>query len=368
MGKIVIIGGYSKSLINFRGHLIKDLISAGNQVIAMAPETGVEQEIASLGARFESIPLHRTGTNPVKDLYLLFYLYKRLRSIKPEKVILYTIKPVIYGSLACVLARVPEIFSMITGLGYVFTQVSTNLLARIIRILYGLALKYNKRVFFQNPDDLNLFVTLGLIEEEKSVIINGSGVDLERFYYSEANIKPLSFLLIARLLKDKGIIEFVESAKIIKSKYPSVRFMLLGPTDTNPSAIPLTEVKKWEEEGIIEYLGKKIDVRPYIKNCSVYVLPSYREGTPRSVLEAMAMGRPIITTDTPGCRETVTDGDNGFLVPVKDYVSLAKKMEIFINNTEIINKMGNQSRIIAEEKYDVHKVNRVILREIGLEG
>lgn len=369
MSKIVIISQYSPSLIIFRGDLIRTMVELGHKVICLGPEAGFEQPLQELGADYRQIPLHRTGLNPLKDVKTLFSLRKVLKETKPDIVFSYTVKPIVYGSIAAHMAGVRRMYAMITGLGYVFIgqTFKQRLLTQIVAFLYRRGLKYNQVVFFQNPDDLHLFVSESIVPKTaKPVLVNGSGVNIEKFAFAPPKLSPVAFLLIARLIKDKGILEYVESARLLKQKYPAAKFQLLGPLDINPAAITQEQLERWTKEGIIEYLGKTNDVRPYIAEASVYVLPSYREGTPRSVLEAMSMGRPIITTDAPGCRKTVIDGKNGFLVPVKDVDALKSAMEKFILEPDLISQMGKQSRVIAEEKYDVHKVNRVILQEMGL--
>jgi len=369
LAKIVIISHYAPSLINFRGELIKTFVKLGHHVITLGPEGGFEEDLKALGAEYKQIPLERTGVNPLKDISTILFLVKILREIKPDYVLSYAIKPVIYGSLAASLAGIPNIYSMITGLGYIFTGHSIKQRA-IYNLIYPMlkkALKRNKIIFFQNPDDRKLFRDLYLVSsKQKMIIINGSGVNISYFAYSPAPTQPLSFLLMARLIWDKGIGEYVQAARNLKRRYPFVDFKLLGPFDSNPKAIERSFVEQWASEGIIKYFGETKDVRPYIVNSSVFVLPSYREGTPRSVLEAMSMGRPIITTDAPGCRETVINGVNGFLVPVKDVGALEKAMEKFILQPELIPKFGLASRKIAEEKYDVNKVNKIIIEAMGL--
>ncbi len=370
MAKIVKILNYSPTLINFRGDLIRALVELGHEVICFGPEAGFEQPLQELGADYRQIPLHRTGLNPLKDIKTLFSLRKVLKEIKPDIVFSYTVKPIVYGSIAAHMAGVRQMYAMIEGLGYVFTEqsIKQKILRQLVCFLYRKALKYNRVVFFLNPDDMQLFIESGIVPNAvKPVLINGIGVNIEKFAFAPPKLSPVTFLLIARLIKDKGILEYVESARLLKQKYPDARFQLLGPLDINPVAITQEQLEQWTKEGIIEYLGKTNDVRPYIADASVFVLPSfYREGTPRSVLEAMSMGRPIITTDAPGCKETVIDGRNGFLVPVKDVDTLKSAMEKFILKPDLIVQMGEQSRIIAEEKYDVRKVNRAILQEMGL--
>lgn len=369
MGKIVIISHYAPSLVNFRGDLIKALIHRGHEVICLAPEEGYESHLQEIGAGYKRIPLNRTGLNPLKDVYTLFILRRLLKELKPNIVLSYTVKPIVYGSIAAHRAGVKQIYAMVTGLGYVFVgqSIKQKLLTQMVSFLYRAGLKYNQVVFFQNPDDLQLFIEKRIMPKNvKPILINGSGVNTLRFRFTSPKLSPITFLLVARMIRDKGILEYVEAARQLKKRYPEVKFQLLGPLDINPSALTKNEIEQWHKEGNIEYLGETKDVRPYITESSVFVLPSYREGTPHSVLEAMSIGRPIITTDSPGCRETVQEGVNGYLVPVKDPVALEKAMERFILQPELIPEFGLASRRIAEEKYDVRKVNSTILEEMGL--
>lgn len=369
VAKIIIVAGYARSLINFRGDLIVALVKEGHEVVALAPEGGFAEQLGQLGAQYLSVPMHRTGTNLFQDIHTMVSLIWVIKGLKSDIVLSYTIKPVIYGSLAARVVGIKNIYSMITGLGYAFSgnTIKQQLLAKLLSFLYQQAVRTNKKVYFQNPDDLALFHQVGILpNEEKAVLINGSGVDTKKFAYTHPQLQSVSFLLIARLLWDKGIGEFVEAARQVKLRYPKVCFKIVGPYDHNPNAIQQSEVVKWQAEGIIEYLGETNDVRPYLAEASVYVLPSYREGTPRSVLEAMAMGRPVITTDAPGCRETVVNGSNGFLVPIKDSQMLAAAMERFILNPALISVMGKKSREMAVKKYDVHKVNYSIMQGMGL--
>ena len=371
MASIIIVGGYAPSLVNFRGELIKRFVSLGHQVIACAPDASEETIITlkEMGASYYSIPVSRTGLNPINDIRTFFSLLILFKNKSPDTVLLYTIKPVIYGSLAAKVASVPAIFSMITGLGNAFVAkgFKSKLIRVLVRYLYRNSLTANKKVFFQNPDDLADFRGSDLLgSNDKSVLINGSGINTEDFRVSELP-KTINFLLIARLLKDKGLIEYAQAASIIRKRYPEVEFDLVGWLDENPACISQNKLDEWVNSGTVNYLGKLDDVRPAIANASVYVLPSYREGTPRTVLEAMAMGRPIITTDAPGCRETLVDGENGFLVPVKSVDELVAAMEKFILKPELIVSMGRRSREIAVDKYDVHKINQVIFETMGLD-
>jgi len=294
-----------------------------------------------------------------------------MRRIKPDVVLSYTIKPIIYGGLAAIFCGVQRNFSMIEGLGRVFMpwESFTHALSSIIaRGLYRIGLINSNHVFFLNPDDLNKFVRTGYVQKKKAVLLNGIGVDLEHYDNKELSEHSTQrFLMITRLLKDKGVREYVEAAKIVKERGQRAKFILAGNLDENPSSITQEELNLWQRDGIIDYIGYIDDVRSIIQDCHTYVLPSYyREGTPRTILEAMSMGRPIITTDSPGCRETVIDGENGYLVPIKDVDALVQTMERFILQPDLIEKMGKRSREIAEEKYDVHKVNAVILQTMGL--
>jgi glycosyltransferase involved in cell wall biosynthesis len=370
--KILIVGSIAGSLVGFRGDLIKEWLKRGFTVMALSRPAGEmrQRKIHELGAEYRPIPLYRDGINPFQDLRLFFSLYGIIRKEKPAYIFAYTAKPIIYSALSSRMAHITKLFAMITGLGYAFAgnSLKQKLVKVVLRLMYGRALKRCEVVFFQNQDDLVLFKELRIISNnQKVVMVNGSGVNLSHFYYSKPLVnKDLNFLLIGRLLKGKGIKEYVEAAELIKAKYPDVKFKLLGRLLNSPDSIDAEDLSGWQSRGIIEYLGGKIDVRPYLEECSVYVLPSYREGTPRSVLEAMAMGRPIITTDAPGCRETVREGLNGFLVPIKDSTALAGAMERFITEPWLIDQMGKESRKIAEDKFDVRKVNKVIMEAMGL--
>jgi glycosyltransferase involved in cell wall biosynthesis len=307
---------------------------------------------------------------PDRDLRAVRALVALFRELQPDIFLGYTIKPVIYGSLAAWVAGVPHRFSMITGLGYAFGGggLKARVAGTLARLLYRLAMRRNDRVFCQNPDDRALFERAGLLRApEQAVLINGSGVDLEAFAPAPLP-RPPSFLLLARLIGEKGVREYVEAARIIRARHPGTTFRLAGRLVAgHPAAISERELRAWVEEGIIDHLGWLDDVRPAIAASSVYVLPSYYpEGTPRSVLEAMAMGRPIVTADAPGCRETVQDGVNGYLVPVRDVPALVGALERFLVAPGSVEAMGRASRQIAVEKYDVHKVNAIILEAMGL--
>ena len=368
--KIAILGSLASSLINFRFHLLKRLADRGYEVIACAPDASNEVILTlnEIGVKYQNIPICRTNTNPFIDIKNLWYLKNIFSEIKPDYILSYTMKPVIYGSIAARLSGVKNIYSMITGLGYVYTtkDIKARLIYLLMKPLLKISLSYNKAIFLQNPDDINeLYNNRILRNYSKAILINGSGVDLE-FYNKEPLPSNVSFLLIARLIKDKGIYEYVEAAKIVKMRYPDINFSIVGYIDSNPASISQDDLDNWIQDGMITFLGQLDDVRPALKKCSVYVLPSYREGTPRTVLEAMAVGRPIITTDAPGCRETVINGKNGYLIPIKDSIALANKMMHLINNPDLINKMAEASYEIVKDKYEVNKVNDIIFDRMEL--
>lgn len=371
--KFLLIAGIANSLINFRKPLIEALLNKGLTVHVAAPELTTNAEVMAelnkLGVIAHDISMQRAGMNPIADLGAVLALWQLMRQIKPQLVLGYTIKPVIYGTLAAWLARVPKRFALITGLGFAFMGEEDGQRSKVRALVQGLyrtALKRSHTVFFQNPDDEALFRQLNILSSAtQSCVVNGSGVDIA--FYSVAPLpSSISFLLVARLLGDKGVREYINSARAIRELHPEVVFRLVGAVDLNPDSICQPELDSWIEEGVISYYGQLGDVRPAIAESSVFVLPSYREGTPRSVLEAMSMGRAIITTDAPGCRETVINGENGFLVPVRSVDGLVEAMKAFIENSELVAQMGQRSREIAEEKYDVHKVNTVMLREMGI--
>ncbi len=371
MATILVLGGLAESLTHFRGPLLEEMRKAGHKVIACAPDAPghVLNGLSAIGVEYVNVTLERAGLNPLKDAYTIFRLFMVFREIRPDIFLGYTIKPVIYGSLAARLAGVPYIYSMIEGLGYTFCSddVKGRFLQGFVSRLYAMSLKWNKNIFFLNHDDLELFITKNIVKNPKqAVLINGIGLELD--YYSPAPIPDnIAFIMIARLIGDKGVREYLKAAEIIKNKYPIVKFYLVGWIDENPASISKDELDYFINNKIIEFLGRLSDVRPAITQSSVYVLPSYyREGMPRTILEAMSMGRPVITTNAPGCRETVVDGQNGFLVPVKDVNALTAAMERFIKEPELIPVMGAVSRRMAVEKYDVRVINHLILKTMGL--
>lgn len=373
---IALIGNATNTLIRFRADLVREMVNTGHTVYAFAPGYTKEDEehVRKMGAIPVNYPLDRIGINPFKELKQIRLFRHLFKEHRIDTVFCYFVKPVIYGSIAAKQAGITEIYSMLGGLGYLFTNDSKNgsslkqnLLRMITKPLFKYALAQNKTVFFQNPDDRKEFVKRNLVSVEKTKRIYGSGVDTRQFVYSQPVVDPVTFIATGRLLEEKGVREYAVAARIVKASYPSVRCILLGGFDENPGSLEEREVQRWTEEGIIEWPGKVENVKEWLQESSVFVLPSYREGTPRSTLEALATGRPVITTDVPGCRETVEEGVNGFLVPPRNAKVLAEKMIFMIENLGIIEQMGRESRRIAEEFYDVRKVNASILKALNLQ-
>jgi glycosyltransferase involved in cell wall biosynthesis len=366
---VLLNGSFAESIINFRGPLIAEMVARGHHVHVTSPDIPdqIASKVRSLGAHPHPVPLQRAGFGLWSDLKYFRALSRLMSEVKPDLVVGYTIKPNIWGSIAAHLRGIPSA-SMVTGLGYAFIAqhgFKRKLVQNLARRLYQVATSANSRVVFQNPDDLADFIAAGCLSDPKKArLVNGSGVDLARFRVSPLPEGP-AFLLVARLLKTKGIQEYVDAAKQVKRSHPGTRFVLAGPMDSSPDGVAQAKLDEWIEAGI-EYIGPLSDVRSAITDASVYVLPSYREGTPRSVLEAMAMGRPIITTDAPGCRETTVDGSNGFLVSVRSSEALAEAMTKLAISGELRTEMGLESRRIAQEKYDVNHVNDTLLALLNL--
>jgi glycosyltransferase involved in cell wall biosynthesis len=369
--KIAVLTSDPYSIFRHRLELVVDFVKSGNEVLIISSgNDDLRDEFNQYGLRFRHIRLKRNGINPVTDIQTFFDFSKVLKEEKPDKVFAYQAKAVVYGCWAANRCGIRDVYIMLTGLGSILRNNTTAIIPKILHIilkrLYKHAFKCSRYVFFQNDDDRQSMIDWTSLPLNKTVIVNGSGVDIHT--YSQSPMPPVPvFLYIGRLVRDKGICEYLEACKTIRKRYENIRCILVGSYDTNPSAIKERDLKPYIDDNIIEYAGEQNDVKPFIAQCSTYILPSYHEGTPRSVLQAMAMGRAIITTDAPGCRETVKNGDNGFLVPVKNVEAIVAKMEYLINNPVVNAKMGERSRVIAEEKYDMRKVNRAIFEVMGLQ-
>lgn len=363
---IALIAHHAASLLNFRSDWIRKLCTLGVRVQCLAPDYTDQERAAvrQLGGEPVDYSLRRTGMNPLRDLCDMLTLIRTLNRLKPDVSFAFSTKPVIYGTLAAWGARVPRRVAMIEGVGFVFTDSDTQLrwrrkvLRRIVGMLYRLSLRQAHCVIFLNPDDKQEFVERGLAPAGRVRVLGGIGVDLAAWTPTPLKQAPVTFLLVARLLREKGILEYVAAAREVQRLHPgSARFLLLGGLDSNPGGLTHAQVRSWVDDGILEWPGHA-EVGPWMQQASVFVLPSWREGVPRSTQEAMAMGRPVITTDAPGCRETVVDGVNGYIVPVRDAAALVQAMIRFIQDPKAISTMGAASRKLAEERFNVHHINR----------
>ena len=374
--KIVMIGTAANCVLGFREPLIRELIAKGYKVYAFAIDYTDEQRqlLKSLGVIPIDYDLTRSGLNMLADLKMMFRLKTKLEAIKPDIVLSYFVKPVIYGTVAARLANIPIRIAMLEGLGYVHTasQNGYGFKKRILQIVQGvlftISFKFATRVVFLNPDDPIDLSKMALFSKSKVEVLGGIGLELLDYPYSKPNMNnPIRFIFIARLLAEKGIYQLIEAIKLVQEKYPSTELVVLGSLDENsPTGLTKKDLDDFIKQEIIIYPGQVANVNEWLSNSHVFVLPSHREGVPRSTQEAMATGLPIITTDVPGCRETVVDGKNGFLVPAFDVDILSEKMIWFIQNPERIESMGFASRCIAEEKFDVHKVNAKMLKIMGI--
>lgn len=369
-GMVVLVNGsLAESLVNFRANLISSLVARGHQVHVSAP--GISPEVRArldqLGALSHQVRLARTGLNPLADLRYYRDLRWLIKEIGADFVLSYTAKPNIWGSLAAARSGVQSA-SMVTGLGFGFIDgvgLKRWLVQQVQHRLYALATKRNSAVIFQNPDDERDFIAAGCLRDPaKARLVNGSGVDTGSFAPEPLPSGP-RFLMIARLLASKGVREYVAAAHLVRAERPDCDFALAGFLDPGPDGISAEELAQWQAKGI-RYLGQLDDVRPAIADASVYVLPSYREGTPRTVLEAMAMARPVITTDAPGCRETVVDGVNGLLVPCRDSAALADAMRRLAADPSLRQAMGAAGRQRATARYSVEEVSAATIVALSL--
>ena len=368
--KIFIIGNLASTMINFRKEFIKMLVSSEHEVYCLASDYDKKsrEKISSFGAIPLDYTLNAKGLNPFKDAIAAFDLIRLFRQHRPDVVFSFFVKPVIFATIAAKIARVPRIVGMIEGLGGAFTvhksgQTKKAKIIKTIQIfLYKISLPLLDELIFLNNDDKKELMDTYNINAKSVNILGGIGVDLEKFSYSKVTIDPISFIFIGRLLTEKGIFEYLDAAKMVKDKYKDVIFYILGGfEENNPFGLKKEELRPYLNDEIVIFPGYVNNIKDWITNSSVFVLPSYREGVPRSSQEAMAKGRAVITTDTVGCRETVKDGVNGFLVPPYNSDVLAQKMTYFIKNPEMIIQMGIESRKIAEEKFDINEQNKKLM-------
>ena len=364
MNKLVIASNTSWSLFNFRLGMARSLKESGYEVILMAPFDEYSQ-ILEEEFEYHNIYMNNKGTNPKEDIKTLIGFYNVFKKIKPDIVLNYTIKPNIYGNIACALLGIKTI-NNISGLGTVF--IKESLVTKLVKWLYKYSLSKSSKVFFQNSDDRDLFIQNKLVQRDKCDLLPGSGIDTNKFilieYKNEDGI--FKFLLIARMLWDKGVGEYLEAAKIVKSKYPNVEFQLLGLLDVaNNTAISKEQMQEWVNKGLVNYLGKTDNVKEFIKKADCVVLPSYREGTPRALLESASMSKPLIATNVPGCKEVVDDGINGYLCEVRNTQDLADKMEMMLNLSKNERKaMGKAGRVKMVDEFDEGIVVDKYLRSI----
>lgn len=365
------------SIYNFRRGPIAAMLAAGYPVHVAAPDDEFAAPLAAMGCVVHRVPMAAKGQNPLQDLGLMWRLYRLYRQVRPAVIFHYTIKPNIYGSIAARFARIPAV-SMTTGLGYVFIRES--LTTRLARLLYRIAFRHTRENWFLNAEDHRAFVEGGLVDLAKTRLLPGEGVDLNHFQKApwptpapashvsaDTAPSPMRFLLIARLLRDKGVLEYVEAARTLRSEMPHVTCQILGAADVeNPTAISRAEVEAWQREGVIEYLGTTNDVRPLIAAAHCVVLPSYREGLSRTLLEASAMGRPLIASDVPGCRDVVDDGVTGWLVPARDAAALTDRMrETARQPVSTLAQMGDAGRAKVAREFDEHVVIAEYFRILG---
>lgn len=372
--KILIIASLDQSLINFRGDLIAALIANKYEVLCAAPDFRQDyiEKIEALGAKTVEFDLQRTGLNPLKDLKSIAQLKKIIADHKIDLVFPYTIKPVVYGSIAARKCNVPVV-SLITGLGLTFSGV--NFKAKALQVvtqeMYRYALRKNKVVIFQNQDDRQLFLDKKITaKNQKTKVVDGSGINLERFNFrvrEKGAGETIKFVIVGRLIREKGVSLLIEAARKLKTKYTNAEFHLIGrPPENNPDSLSETAFKEYDNQGIVVYHGHQTNVISLLSEADVFVLPSfYREGVPRSILEALSIGMPIITTLMPGCKETVDTGKNGFLIAPEELEPLIEAMTFFLENPDQISVMGKESRILAEHKFDVHIINGLLLNIIN---
>ncbi|ASK89166.1 glycosyltransferase family 4 protein [Sphingorhabdus sp. SMR4y] len=372
--RFIIIAGFAGSLLNFRGPLLQALQARGHEVHAAAPGLGAgsveAEQLRKMGIIPHDVPMDRTGLTPLADLRLLVALARLMRRLHPDAMMGYTVKPVIWGTLAAWLARVPRRVALITGLGLSFNEgkgAKQRLLTALVSGLYRAALKRAETVVFQNRDDLALFRDRTILSAAAQTrVVDGSGIDLDRFARAPLPDGPLRFVLVARMIASKGVREFAEAARRTRECHPQVQFDLIGGLDSNPDSVTADEIDRWQAEQVLTWHGQVADVRPLMQAAHVVVLPSYyREGVPRSLLEALALGRLIITTDMPGCRETLDGENNGILVPPRDAAALAQAMDKLASaSCEELLKMSEASHRLAKQRFDVHRVNRDMIAVI----
>lgn len=369
--KVLLLANAAFTISNFRIELIEGLKKKGFDVYIICPkgESKSDEALKRVGASVIPIKVNRNGMNPLSDLLYFFNLFKLLCDLKPDFILNYTIKPLLYGSLSSLFLKYNvKVMSNITGVGYVFSGMSfkQKAIRAVILPFLRFALKRNDVVFFQNEDDYQLYNRYNLLSDNNTIeVLNGSGVNLRKFKPRVDSYSKVTFIFVGRFMKDKGVFNFIETARLLKRKYDSsISFMMFGKIDSNPESLSQTVIDGLINDNIFDRICATDDIYEVLKKNSVLVLPSYREGTPKSVLEGLACGLPIITTNAPGCRETVIEGFNGFLIPVNDTEQLILKCEQLIKDVDLREHLGSNSRILAERKFDVNLVNKSILKYV----
>ena len=366
--KILIVSPKNKTVFNFRGDLIREMIALGHDVTVVGPNRDYVEDVLALGiSEFIETKMVKDNTSITGDLAYLKMLIRVMKEKKPDLVFGYTIKPVIYGSMAAKIAGVKKIYAMVTGLGRVYA--SGGLKARAVRLitkmLYKRAFKACNKVIFQNGDDIQELVRQGYLPLEKTVQVSGSGVNMDRFARTELPEQPV-FLMVSRIIREKGVMEYCEAARAVRAEYPEARCILLGGVDSSIGALKPEEVQPYIDDGSIEFPGEVKDPVSFYHDSAVFVLPSYyREGLPRTLLEAMSCGRAIITTDWPGCREPVADEVNGFMVPVKDAAALTDRMKRLAADRELRERMGAAAYETCKQRFEVSIINAQMRQVLG---
>ncbi|MBB3862557.1 glycosyltransferase involved in cell wall biosynthesis [Novosphingobium hassiacum] len=371
--KILVLSSLAYSLVNFRGELLAEMRKQGHEVVAVAPDRDAEvaDQLGKSQIPLRHVPMSRTGTNPVRDAWTMLCYLRLMRAERPDIVLAYTQKPIIYGGIAARIYARAGFFALMSGLGYLFSDEARGqaLVKRLFVRLYRAGLRRSRKVFVFNKDDRADMIAAGIIGEDHVVLqVPGSGVDT-RYFTAEASASTVvTFLMISRLMRDKGVHDFVKAAELVAARHPQVRFQILGRIEPdNRTGIDADEVAMLAARYPVEFLPETRDVRPHLAACSVFVLPSYyREGLPRTILEALAAGRPVITTDMPGCRDPIEPGVNGLLIPPRSPVALADAMCRLIENKGDLAQMSRRARETAVDRYDVRLVNRILLASMGL--
>ncbi len=369
MSHLVVVGNSYIDFLNLRKPLLDELRKNNSKITLMGPKLKDQKylkELTENDTTYISFFINPVNVNPLSNFFTFLDIVFKLKSLNPDKLLLFTLKPIVFGSIASFFLRNTKVFSLNSGLGRIFTRSSVynKFVLFFLKPLLRLAFKFNERVIFQNKDDRELFAKHGISPTSKSLVVNGTGIDLERFKFLKktADEKPLKFLMISRLIEEKGLIYYYQAAKIIKKEYPEVTFFLLGNFCNSKSGISPKIIESWQKANVIDYLGETNDVRPYLNDADIFVLPTYyREGVPRTCMEALATGLPIITSDVPGCKETVKNNVNGFLIKPKSSDDLQNAMRRFIKAPQIIEEMSKKGRKLAEDKFDIIKVNNEIV-------